>query len=1226
MRDSLLLLCLQCAVFFHSERLNREVEPRSYITYDGDTSLDSEFHDADEGYEVIYSTYCTDSTMVQVSGSRHIFMFNQIPSTVGSMIVGNCRLDVALTCAIKADYAWFDKPRVLVEVRQDCGSGDARTSTTFHKLHVEDDSNFASANIELPAGSVFFGNEHIAGLAGVKLPTQTGTSITVSRVPPSMAESERALQQALKELQEAREKLNQCHADLEERGKNNKLEEIKVAFNLQKKSEIEKERDALLASAEFKTLRVEVRSMRKEVVRLSSDVVRLEAERAGASVAKLNQQIESLTEYLFHWEHGVAVPEAAMNATNGRKVEDAETRPEEAQWPPVLKLIHNKGSALSETVAEETRQIQNQVLQMQTILVNLQDAKKELATQQASLQSQKANLEAAKAQVSGNVKNAQRRLAKLKLAIKNGFHERWFRIRQLELLSARGAEVTTLLEQLLANLNDPAKRKRFDEFNERGLVDKAKLDNDKQVLDAISVQLKAKSYAHIWSLSANAVMKEKEQWQVAFDLSASCPPAAKPFTIVEDAIGQEGRSLFTAWLTRRPLAFSESLLEEYLNWVEDTNGAVRVYIKVTNRERTTESRSASNSLLACANPVQAGSLYVPDRKVRMFACDAKPPSDLLCDDVTGGLAPAESLRTVTSYGPYYGIFASSDRPQNLDLTQTPSNTVTLGSDSTWAPGLKSVLNQVKLGYTIVLFGYGYSGAGKTYTLLGDGDKAPGVVTIGLRELGSSLKSVTVRFKELYGKMKLEDGRPYSGETGIYSYELKSSKGRLATVPCPGGKGSEYDSLACLPTTFWGRHPKNGTKPSEGVDLSPSDFVNFMEADKLSVAGKDIGTFLASTLDLIKNTRMSARCRTSNEACPRLRATPNNPESSRGHLFTILDVEVENGKHGTIVVVDMAGAENPLAIAKDYVDYSVTGMSQQQIDAYVGKWLKSFDKMHNSRFKLWQSVSRDHKEINRRNAEAFLGRAETEAIYKRKPREQGGDSEVLKQWAERYIRPKLIPMIQEGVFVNEGLNHLKQFLLARGGKIETLTDGVKIFPWEIDGDDEEYNPQTYIQPSKDVRLQTTKDLYFTKENPDRVALITSGACAVDWGNQCERLAVDGFLLSPHDRTLRHQTLSKKDLVNGEMSKIDPMLMLSMLNYFDHPEFFKPPYGKPDLGKLPTKFIMIAAVRREHPLEYSTAAAASAKLSDHAFKELKGNICRGTQATLKFTETLNPMASS
>merc|ERR1719160_1829808 len=62
---------------------------------------------------------------------------------------------------------------------------------------------------------------------------------------------------------------------------------------------------------------------------------------------------------------------------------------------------------------------------------------------------------------------------------------------------------------------------------------------------------------------------------------------------------------------------------KYTNWYEDSEAAVRVYIKVTNREL---GERPSNSILACAQQFSETTLNhinqpVPDKKVRLARCD-----------------------------------------------------------------------------------------------------------------------------------------------------------------------------------------------------------------------------------------------------------------------------------------------------------------------------------------------------------------------------------------------------------------------------------------------------------------------------------------------------------------------------------------------------------------------------------------------------------------------------
>ena len=46
----------------------------------------------------------------------------------------------------------------------------------------------------------------------------------------------------------------------------------------------------------------------------------------------------------------------------------------------------------------------------------------------------------------------------------------------------------------------------------------------------------------------------------------------------------------------------------------------------------------------------------------------------------------------------------------------------------------------------------------------------------------------------------------------------------------------------------------------------------------------------------------------------VKGTPNNPASSRSHLFITLRVRTKDGTEGYLTLVDMAGIENPIEIA------------------------------------------------------------------------------------------------------------------------------------------------------------------------------------------------------------------------------------------------------------------------------------------------------------------------
>lgn len=301
-------------------------------------------------------------------------------------------------------------------------------------------------------------------------------------------------------------------------------------------------------------------------------------------------------------------------------------------------------------------------------------------------------------------------------------------------------------------------------------------------------------------------------------------------------------------------------------------------------------------------------------------------------------------------------------------------------------------------------------------------------------------------------------------------------------------------------------------------------------------------------------------------------------------------------------------------------------SEEETNKQVGNRLKQFDKQFSKKYKLWETSANPDKKINLANAEKHLTPAVAEI---RKSDAARWEDKVLRKWVEEFIQLNLIPMVQEGVFVNEGLNHLRQFLLARGGKIQHGTEGITPFKRDIDNDTVQYAPELYVEPSATVRLKLEGGVFRTEKTPDRVPHIKSSVCALEWDESCDGIFVDGFTLDTYRtdelKLNKPETISIQDIERGELAKVDLVLLLSMLNYFDHPEFFQTLVGKIDTNKLPTRFIMLAAIRREHPLQNSVPMSNSnINMDAKTYKDLKLNICRGTEATLKFTASLNPLS--
>lgn len=85
------------------------------------------------------------------------------------------------------------------------------------------------------------------------------------------------------------------------------------------------------------------------------------------------------------------------------------------------------------------------------------------------------------------------------------------------------------------------------------------------------------------------------------------------------------------------------------------------------------------------------------------------------------------------YGEYYNVFEKKSNEQVFD-------------------GLKTTINQVISGYNIILFGYGYSGSGKTYTLLGN-DNNEGILYKSIEHLSTDILNIDCKIHEIYGKIE-----------------------------------------------------------------------------------------------------------------------------------------------------------------------------------------------------------------------------------------------------------------------------------------------------------------------------------------------------------------------------------------------------------------------------------------------------------------------------------------
>ena len=108
---------------------------------------------------------------------------------------------------------------------------------------------------------------------------------------------------------------------------------------------------------------------------------------------------------------------------------------------------------------------------------------------------------------------------------------------------------------------------------------------------------------------------------------------------------------------------------------------------------------------------------------------------------------------------------------------------------------------------------------------------------------------------------------------------------------------------------------------------------------------------------------------------RIKSTPNNPQSSRSHLFLVFEVVLKNGNRSFFTIIDSAGRESPDDIRETFI-------SGYSLQTAIGL----------------QDIPKDK----------------------------------LKQ-GDRYTSKDVIKLLKEGVFINETINHLIWFLNKKAGK-------------------------------------------------------------------------------------------------------------------------------------------------------------------------------------------------
>jgi len=284
------------------------------------------------------------------------------------------------------------------------------------------------------------------------------------------------------------------------------------------------------------------------------------------------------------------------------------------------------------------------------------------------------------------------------------------------------------------------------------------------------------------------------------------------------------------------------------------------------------------------------------------------------------------------YGPFKDICSGS----NGDLFNM------IKDDFTW--------EQIK-GKTTILFSYGISGSGKSYTMFNEKDVDKGLIFRIFSNFGYSdfkSKDVGSKFevsvKEIFEHKILDEGFIQANGTEV-TFDPTKLKGQKS------------------PITF----------EKKNID------------------------------EIIKNVTTS---RIENGT---IKHTPNNPVSSRSHLFIVLKITKDGGDIGYIVICDSAGRESPLEIAKSYYSDAASPSQIFQI----------LDKSTSAAYKI--KISNIPPEICKEDkCKKYIKSLKGEEYIE--PKKDDPNFAYNKE-INKYIQD----IVKEGFFINESLNHMVKYL-------------------------------------------------------------------------------------------------------------------------------------------------------------------------------------------------------
>ena len=413
------------------------------------------------------------------------------------------------------------------------------------------------------------------------------------------------------------------------------------------------------------------------------------------------------------------------------------------------------------------------------------------------------------------------------------------------------------------------------------------------------------------------------------------------------------------------------------------------------------------------------------KAVRVFVKVKPTPTDATSTiDVEGNsLTLTNCGEPNKTFGEFSGVF-NSEEPGNAQVYK----------------GLKASIDQVASGYSIVIFGYGLSGSGKTYTLLGDKTSGvEGILQLGLNHLETSHNSAVTL--------------AYIFEQYVHDFNPGTNN--------VNGEIINYSSTTDVP-------------PLLGFRTTRSSPITTLNNTIIDTYNKDKNKHLETLLSSIDALRKEAG---------RIKATAFNEASSRSNLFMVFKV-VTNGVTGYLTIVDTAGREDPIELYAKYMSDHKTGnnlnLSIKQQREKIPGLLTSLLTNECADKDIYADIAYRNDIVaydNRGTSAAVINkkkptRAKRQCVYLdtidwEKTQPTIKDEVILP--TNPYYQIVVNNIIKEGMYINEALNHLRFYF-----KKDTDTEVIKNTLSNNYGVDKFFEPPKVMVAKKGGQNKDTSD--------------------------------------------------------------------------------------------------------------------------------------------------------